>query len=250
VECLQVGGQTLHAWQEAVEREVVLPSFRLSDRPSGDPSSVFVFSGKREFEPVRGDDGRSAALIVRTNRPISGKVDVSVATVGDGLFKITVRISNTTAAANPSSPSRDEAVMQSLLSAHTILSLEGGEFVSLLDPPAELQEIVSECNNVGTWPVIAGEQGRQDCMLSSPIILYDYPQIAPESAGNLFDGTEIDEILALRILTLTESEKQEMRHADERSREILERTEAMPVEHFMKLHGVLRGLRPADEEKQ
>ena len=87
-------------------------------------------------------------------------------------------------------------------------------------------------------------------MLSSPIILYDYPQIAPESPGNLFDGTEIDEILALRILTLTEGEKQEMRGADERARQILERTESMPAEHFIKLHGVLRGLRPADEEQQ
>jgi hypothetical protein len=83
-------------------------------------------------------------------------------------------------------------------------------------------------------------------MLSSPIILYDYPQIAPESPGNLFDGTEIDEILALRILTLTEDEKLEMRGADPRSRQILERTESLPAEHFMKLHGVLRGLRSAD----
>ena len=54
-------------------------------------------------------------------------------------------------------------------------------------------------------------------MLSSPIILYDYPQIAPESPGDLFDGTEIDEILALRILTLTEDEKHEMRNADDAS---------------------------------
>jgi hydrogenase maturation protease len=94
-----------------------------------------------------------------------------------------------------------------------------------------------------------GEEGERDAMLSSPIILYDYPQIAPESPGNLFDGTEIDEILALRILTLTDDEKREMQHADARSRQILERTEALPAEHFMKLHGVLRGLRPASEEK-
>jgi hydrogenase maturation protease len=82
-------------------------------------------------------------------------------------------------------------------------------------------------------------------MLSSPIILYDYPQIAPESAGDLFEGTEIDEILALRILTLTEAEKHEMRQGDERARQILERTEALPEEQFLKLHGVLRGMRPA-----
>jgi hydrogenase maturation protease len=87
-------------------------------------------------------------------------------------------------------------------------------------------------------------------MLSSPIILYDYPQIAPESAGDLFDGTEIDEILALRILTLTEDEKREMRDGDERARQILERTEALPEEQFLKLHGVLRGMRPTSEDQQ
>jgi hydrogenase maturation protease len=83
-------------------------------------------------------------------------------------------------------------------------------------------------------------------MLSSPIILYDYPQIAAESPGDLFDGTEIDEILTLRIMTLTDDEKQEIRTGDERARRILERTEMLPEEHFMKLHGALRGLRPAE----
>jgi hypothetical protein len=86
-------------------------------------------------------------------------------------------------------------------------------------------------------------------MLSSPIILYDYPQIAPESAGDLFDGTEIDEILALRILTLTEDEKREMREGDERARQILERTESLPAEQFAKLHGTLRGLRPSSGDR-
>ena len=78
--------------------------------------------------------------------------------------------------------------------------------------------------------------------MSAPIILSDYPQIAPESAGDLFDGTEIDEILALRILTLTDAEKQEVRNGDERARQILERTELLPPEHFQKLHGAMRGL--------
>ena len=101
----------------------------------------------------------------------------------------------------------------------------------------------SRCQNVGTWPVLAGEKGQRDSMLSSPIILYDYPEIAPESPGDLFDGTEIDEILTLRIMTMTDQEKSEMRHSDERARRILERTEALPPEHLAKLHGALRGLR-------
>ena len=85
-------------------------------------------------------------------------------------------------------------------------------------------------------------------MLSSPIILYDYPQIAAESAGDLFDSTEIDEILTLRIMTLSDDEKREIRSVDSRARELLERTETLPAEQFMKLHGAMKGVtRKADE---
>jgi hydrogenase maturation protease len=126
--------------------------------------------------------------------------------------------------------------------------VRAGEFVSLFEPPAELQGIVADCQNVGAWPVLVGEPGHRDTLLASPIILYDYPQIAPESAGDLFDGTEIDEILSLRIMTLTDEEKREIRDSDDRAREILDRTESMPVEQFMKLHGAVRGLRPLKED--
>ena len=80
-------------------------------------------------------------------------------------------------------------------------------------------------------------------MLASPIILYDHPQIAPESAGEFCDSTEIDEMLALRIITMTEAEKLEMRQGDERGRQMLERTERLAPEHMARLHGALRGLR-------
>jgi hypothetical protein len=126
--------------------------------------------------------------------------------------------------------------------------VQHGEFVSLFDPPDELRTATAACNNVGTWPVLVGESGAKDVMLSSPIILYDYPTIAPESPGDLFDGTEIDEILMLRILTLTDEEKRDMRHLDDRTRAILERTETLPAEQMMKLHGALRGLRPSGGE--
>jgi hydrogenase maturation protease len=98
------------------------------------------------------------------------------------------------------------------------------------------------------FPVLVGEAGQRDTMLASPIILYDYPQIAPESAGDLFDGTEIDEILSLRIMTMTDDEKREMCESDERARQMLERTESLPAEQFMKMHGALRSLRPVSEE--
>jgi hydrogenase maturation protease len=103
--------------------------------------------------------------------------------------------------------------------------------------------MAESCRNIGTYPVLVGAEGERDTMLASPIILYDYPQIAPESAGDLFDGTEIDEMLTLRILTLTDEEKREMRDGDELARRILERTEAMPADQLMKLHGAARALR-------
>ena len=140
--------------------------------------------------------------------------------------------------------------MRSFVSTHTILDVRDGEFVSLLDPPEAFREAAAGCSNVGTYPVLIGAEGSRDCMLSSPIILYDYPQIAPESAGNLFDGTEIDEILTLRIMTLTDEEKHEMRGADDRARQILERTEALPLEQLMKMHGAMRSVKPKEKAKE
>jgi len=106
------------------------------------------------------------------------------------------------------------------------------------------------CRNIQTWPVLVGNEGQCDVLLSSPVILYDYPQIAPESPGPLFDGTEIDEMLTLRILTLTDEEKAQMRQGDERVREILERTEVLSPEQFMRLHGTIRSLKPIEEGEE
>jgi hypothetical protein len=80
-------------------------------------------------------------------------------------------------------------------------------------------------------------------MLSSPITLYDWPQIAPESPGDLFDATEIDEILILRTMTLTDEEKAEARATDPRAAAIIDRVDDMPQEIMDRLHGAVRYLR-------
>ncbi len=179
---------------------------------------------------------RSAA--VRTDE-ISVIRIAAVRITGD-CYRLTVEIQNTNS--SKAKTRREEALLDSMISVHTILHVEGGSFPSLLDPPDELHEAAGTCRNIGTWPVLAGEEGSHDAMLSSPIILYDYPRIATESPRNLFDGTEIDEILTLRILTLTDEEKAEIRQGDERTRNLLDMTENMPPEQLMKLHGALRGL--------
>jgi hydrogenase maturation protease len=59
---------------------------------------------------------------------------------------------------------------------------------------------------------------------------------------------EIDEILALRVLTLTDEEKAEARGTDPRAAGILDRVDAMPPEVWSRLHGAIRSLQPAADE--
>jgi hydrogenase maturation protease len=242
---IDIGDRSYESWQEAAECEMSLPEFRLVELAAQPARRRFVFPATRTVEPVRDASGMVAGLIVRTQAPLECWIEISLEEPQAGLFRIGVRISNDTpftCAPN----ARENALAGSLLSAHTILRLRYGGFISLLEPPPQFQEAAAACRNVGAWPVLAGEAGQRNTLLSSPIILYDYPQIAPESPGDLFDGAEIDEILSLRILTLTDEEKSAMRRSDERARLILERTEMLPPEHFMKLHGALRGLHPTD----
>jgi len=250
VESLEVGGRIFQTWQEAIERDIDISNINLSELASGPLKQTFTFPASRETEPLNDASGQRAGVIVRRQQAVEGAVEATCEAVNDRLFKVAVRIMNLTPLEDETVRSRDESLMRSLVSTHTILSIRDGEFISLLEPPEALAEVAASCRNVGTWPVLAGEAEARDCILSSPIILYDYPQIAPESAGELFDSTEIDEILTLRILTLTDEEKREMRGVDERARRILERTETMPHEQLMKLHGTVRGLRPANENER
>jgi hydrogenase maturation protease len=218
---------TRDSWQEAIAREIEI------DAP-----------GTHSFVFPPGED-RDAAGIVRRREKVEGLIEVAVQPVQHGWSRVSVRISNCGACHVPREdsaawPARESALRRSLVSTHAILRAPGGEFASLLDPPQELRELSAECSNVGLWPVLAGDATPPDTILASPIILYDRPQIAPQSAGALFDGTEIDEILSLRILTLTDEEKREMRETDPKTRGLLERTEALDAEQWMALHGVMR----------
>ncbi|MGO8795287.1 MAG: hypothetical protein ACLQLC_10725 [Candidatus Sulfotelmatobacter sp.] len=245
VENLIVDGHAYQPWEEAIEREVTLPIQRVD---ASIVTHTFDFPADKQSEPFRDASGQTVGVIIRERKSLSGSVEIAIEELEEELFKIRVQIRNAKPFATTHETSRQEALLSSMVSTHTVLGVQDGRFVSLLAPPERMAGAAGSCKNVGTWPVLVGEAGQCDTMLSSPIILYDYPQIAPESAGDLFDGTEIDEILSLRIMTLTDDEKREMSQSDERARAMLERTETMPVEHWMKLHGVLRGLRPLTEE--
>ena len=242
VESLQIGDRLLHAWQEAVEREVPLHDLTLADLQSGTQRSQFSFPGSRKLEMVPDLEDETCGVIVREQQPIAGLVEVSATSVAENLWKLRVGIVNETSLEDSYLQSRDGALMRSMVSTHAILGVEGGEFVSLTDPPEAECEMAAGCQNVGAWPVLVGNEGDTNAILSSPIILYDYPQVAPESPGDLFDSTEIDEILILRIMTLTEAEKQAAVAVDERVRALLNRTVSLAMEQLRGLHGAMRGL--------
>ena len=243
---LELAGRIYQPWQEAIEREAILPVCSPQALIESPLLQSFTFPEEKEFEYLRDGEGRITAVIIRERRTLQAMLEIRSERVGDDLFKVSVRIRNRTPFTAAHQATREDALLSSLASTHTVLGVQNGKFISLLAPPEQLSAIAASCKNEGTWPVLVGEEGQCDTVLSSPIILYDYPQIAPESAGDLFDGTEIDEILSLRIMTLTDEEKREMSQSDERARQMLERTETMPVEQLMKLHGVLRNLRPVD----
>jgi hydrogenase maturation protease len=248
VERLQVGDRLLLSWEEAVEREQQLGDLKLATLAAGPRQCGFAFPAYRQLEPVCDLAGEVIAVLVHEQQCVAGAIEASAVPAAEGLFKVRVRVENLTPLDDAAWRGRDEALMRALVSTHTILEVRGGEFVSLLDPPAKWGGIAAACQNVGTWPVLVGESGAKDTVLSSPITLYDYPQIAPESPGDLFDGTEIDEILTLRILTLTEEEKQTAAAVDERARALLRRTEALADEQLLGLHGTFRGLRATPAE--
>jgi hypothetical protein len=236
------------SWQEAIECNVTVPHCNLDALAAKSITWPFSFPEKREVEVVRDADDHAVGEVARRQELVQGEIQISAERKGSDLFKLKVMVENLTAFEG-AGDSRDSALARSLVSAHILLGVMKGRFVSLLDPPENLKDVVASCRNSGIWPVLVGAEGQRDTMLASPIILYDYPQVAPESQGDFFDGAEIDEILALRILTMTDAEKHEMRHADERARQMLQRTENLPMEHLMKLHGTLRELRSLNEEK-
>src|SRR5262249_30213184 len=144
-------------------------------------------------------NGEAIGAILREQEAIDGQITSTVQQLRAGVFKVTVRVENRTPLTREELDNADEVLKRTLASTNTVLHVEGGEFVSLMDPGAECKSDSELCRNIGTWPVLVGEGEKQEphTMLSSPIILSDYPELAPESAGPLCDATEIDEILTL-----------------------------------------------------
>ncbi|MFI6326785.1 hypothetical protein ACIBBG_00655 [Micromonospora chersina] len=243
VDRIEVGGRTELSFDEAVPREFDLEA-AVGDLRQGRRLDVRVPGGE-DVEPLVDGRGEPVGRVVRRRRPLSASVTATAVPCETPfpLLRIEIRVENTDRTTAPDSP-RDEALRCCLLAAHTLAVVSRGRLLSLLDPPEWAAHAARECRNVHTFPVLAGEPGTADVLLSSPIILYDNPRIAPESPGDLHDATEIDEILSLRTLTLSDAEKREARATDPRAAAILDRVDTMPPEVLERLHGAIRALEP------
>jgi hypothetical protein len=238
---LVAGGGRHTAREEATEREVAASGLGLADLLRGPAVVEIDVPGGRDVEWLTGADGRGTGALVRSWEALRGRVEIRALRPGPGVFQITAEVRNTTPWQGGG---RTEALKRTLVSAHTVLHSPRGRFVSLTDPPDDLRDLAAGCDNAGAWPVLAGEEGERHTMLSSPIILPDHPRVAPESPGDLFDATEIDQLLTLSVLSLTERERREIRDGDPRAREILDRCAALTPAQLMRLHGTLREVRP------
>ena len=202
-------------------------------------------------ERISEDTGLSLTTLAASPSALTRQMDTglqltlnfSAQRLRDEALKLRLEVENTSYLPSGAGAKREEALPLSFVSAHLLLGIRQGQFVSLLDPGDGYRELAAACTNQGVFPVLAGDEPDRSLLLCSPIILYDYPRIAPESEGDFFDGTEMDEMLTLRVLTLTDAEKQEMLQGDPRARRILERTEALTSDAMLKAHGVIRGLR-------
>jgi hypothetical protein len=242
---LCVGSEKCVAWEEAVDRVVDLPALPLTSLITTGYGETFRFEASEEIEAIHDISGTVVGRFVRRSRAIDGVVRVSARRVdgSDALVKVTVEVENVTSLTQGASR-RDEVIGQSLVALHTMLAVDDGQFVSMLEPEANAVAAVADCRNDGVFPVLIG---ADDVVLASPIILYDHPEVAPESPGDLYDATEIDEILALRVLTLTDEEKSEARGTDPRAAAIIDRCDAMPEEIWERLHGALRSVAGASD---
>ncbi|MFC6593775.1 hypothetical protein [Kitasatospora paranensis] len=243
VEALDLPDRVLTAWDEGVEECVEL-DVPVDELVAAAVTVPFHRPGRTEIEAVR-DSGRTLGRTVRRCAPVDGAVHLVLQElpVPYRAFRLSAMVENTTPWQPVPGDDREAALAHSLVSTHLLLGLDAGSFVSMTDPPQWAAEEVARCTNLRSWPVLAGADGRADVVLASPIILEDHPQIAPESPGTLYDGTEIDEILALRTSTLTEQEKREARGTDERAGAAVDLADSLPPEVLERLHGAVRGLR-------
>lgn len=245
VSTLCVDGSAYTTWDEATEREQCLTT-TVSSLLAGDEAADFHVGAGEMVEDLIDARGRLAGRLVRRWAALDAIIRLRAERVAGPYQALRLHLEIENVTAPPVElRTRADGLRGALIAAHSLIAVPGGKFLSMTDPPEWAAAEVAACHNAGTWPVLAGPEDCTDLMLSSPVILYDHPEVAAESAGDLYDATEIDEILTLRTLTLTDAEKRQARATDSRAAELIDRLDDMPAEMLDRMHGAIRYLRSA-----
>jgi hypothetical protein len=242
VRALQVDGTEYTPWDEATERQQQAAATVAGLLGQERTVEFHIGSGERS-EDLTDSQGRATGQLTRRWAALDGVIRLSAERAADpyGALRLRVRVENHTDTAPVRT--RDEALRHALIAVHALIGVPGGRFLSLTDPPEWAAAEAAACVSTGHVPVLAGPQDCRDLVLSSPVILYDHPEVAAESAGDLFDATEIDEILTLRTLALTDAEKRQARATDPRAAELMDRVDSIPPEMLERMHGAIRYLK-------
>lgn len=244
VDSLDVGDATYLPWDEAIVQDVPL-TLRLPGRGAHAVSAPIRVPAATEIETL--DDGQPVGRLCRERRPLTAALHVRADPFPGpyGVRRLRLRVRNETPwalAAGSARPDRPDALRCALVAAHLLIEAEHGAFVSLIDPPEWARSYAAQCTQVGAYPVLAGPPGDRSLVLAAPIILYDHPEVAPESVSQFCDGTEMDEMLTLRALTLTDDEKRQVRGSDPRSAALVDQIDDLPPELMDRLHGAIRSM--------
>ena len=252
VDSLEVGDASYLPCDEAVVHETsstfTLPALdRCADR------AVIEVPGGTDVEPL-GSGAATVGRLVRDRAPLHAELSLEADPLPGpyGVRRLRLRLENRTPwrPDGGDAPDRPAALRHALVAAHLLVAVEHGAFVSLIDTPQWAGDYAAGCEQVGTFPVLAGPPGERRVVLASPIILYDHPQLAPESVAQFCDATEMDEMLTLRTLTLTEQEKRQARGSDPRAAALVDEIDNLPPALLDRLHGAIRSMtslaRPAE----
>jgi hypothetical protein len=246
VDSLDVGDATFLPWDEAVVHESET-TFRLADLDAAEADHRIRADAAAEFEALSDADGSIVGRLARARTTVTGTLSWTAEPL-PGPYRtrrLRLRLDNTTpwTSTGSGAPDRPDALRHALVAAHLVLSVRGGAFVSMIDTPEWASGYTAACEQIGAYPILAGPAGDRSIVLVSPIILYDHPEVAPESVSQFCDATEMDEMLTLRTLTLTEEEKRFVRGSDARGAALVDEIDNLPPELMDRLHGAIRSMR-------
>lgn len=226
-----------HEGWQTIERTIPSGDVPLYELVNSKQTFIIDFDSVEQTKYSTGENDLLKSKQINSVSKINGTITLEAFPIENksSFFRIRVTVTNNSVINNAETASQHEAFSQSFISTNTILKITGGEFSSEQNPSENFKSIISQNKNIGTWPILIEESNRT--MLSSPIILYDYPKINAQSKGDLFDSLEIEEMLMLHLSVMSEDEKNNIAESDDKMRAMLDKAKQVTPEELLNLHG-------------